>query len=181
MKRYCIEAKHVEFLNSVIVKAKNKEAEAFYLAATSGSDSGILTKQIRELVNDKLLIAGATSIESEEFLNGAGAIAEGVFLTSPAFNIENPDIQNYRNKYKELYNKESSAYAANGYDAVKIIANAIEHCGGDKDTDCVRDFLYNVKDYPGIGGKTTFDENGDVIKPVMIKVVKNGEFVPYEE
>ncbi|MCK5320085.1 penicillin-binding protein activator [Candidatus Parcubacteria bacterium] len=163
-----------------IIKAKNKEAEAFYLATASGVDAGILTKQIRELGLNGL-IAGTPAFESEEFLNGAGEAAEGVFITSPAFNIENPDIQDYRNKYKELYNKESSAYAANAYDAVKIIANAIENCNGDKDTDCIRDYLYSVKNYQGIGGNTTFDKNGDVVKPVMIKVVKNGEFVPYEE
>ena len=163
-----------------IIKAKNKEAEAFYLATASGVDAGILTKQIREL-GLNVLIAGTPAFESEEFLNGASEAAEEIFITSPAFNIENPDIQDYRNKYKELYNKESSAYAANAYDAVKIIANAIEKCGGDKNTDCIRDYLYNVKDYPGIGGNTTFDENGDVVKPVMIKVVKNGEFIPYEE
>jgi len=163
-----------------IAKAKSAGSEAFYLSATVGADAGILTKQIREL-GFSGLISGSNAFGTEEFLNGAGATAEGVFLTSPAFNVENPDIQNYRDKYKELYNKKSNAYAANAYDAVKILANAIEYCSGDKDTDCIRDFLYSVKDYQGIGGKTTFDKNGDVIKPVMIKVVKDGKFVPYEE
>ena len=163
-----------------IIKAKNKGAEAFYLAVASGVDAKILAKQIKELGFDGL-VSGSNAIESEEFLTGTAEALEGVFITSPAFNIGNPDIQDYRNKYKELYNKESSVYAANAYDAVKIIANAIKNCKGDQDTDCIRDYLYSVKDYPGIGGKTTFDENGDVVKPVMIKVVKNGQFVPYEE
>ena len=163
-----------------IIKAKNKGAEAFYLAVASGVDAKILTKQIKELGFDGL-VSGANAIESEEFLDKAGEAEEGVFITSPAFNIENSNIQDYRNKYKELYDKEIDPYSANAYDAVKIIANAIESCGGDKDTDCIRDYLYNVKDYPGIGGNTTFDENGDVIKPVIIKVVKDGEFITYEE
>ena len=38
------------------------------------------------------------------------------------------------------------------------------------------DKLYKIKDYQGVSGLTTFDENGDVIKPVAIKTVLNGKF-----
>ena len=163
-----------------ITKSLNKNPEAIYLSVTTGTDAGILVKQIRELGFERL-IGSTGAVESEEFLNGAGDASEGVFFSTPAFNIENPEIASYRKKYKELYGKESSAFAANAYDAVKILANAIESCGGAEDTDCIKNYLYNLKDYPGIGGKTTFDENGDVIKPIQFKIVKNGEFVPYEE
>lgn len=163
-----------------IIKSLDKNPEAFYLSVTAGTDAGILVKQIRELGFEGL-ISGSTAFESEEFLNGAGEASEGIFFTSPAFNIENPEITDYREKYKRLYGKESSAFAANAYDALKILANAIESCGGDEDTDCIKNYLYNLKDYPGIGGKTTFDENGDVTKPIQFKTIKNGEFVSYEE
>ncbi len=163
-----------------IIKSLDKNPEAFYLSATAGTDAGILVKQIRELGFEGL-ISGSTTFESTEFLNGAGEASEGALFTSPAFNIEDTNIAGYRDKYKRLYGKESSAFAANAYDAVKILANAIEFCGGDEDTDCIKNYLYNLKDYPGIGGNTTFDENGDVIKPIQFKIVKNGQFVPYEE
>lgn len=163
-----------------ITKSLNKNPEAFYLSVTAGTDAGILVKQIRELGFEGL-IGGSTAFESEEFLNGAGEASEGTFFTSPAFDIENTEIAGYREKYKRLYGKESSAFAANAYDAVKILANAIEHCENGEDTNCIKNYLYDLKDYPGIGGKTTFDENGDVIKPIQFKTVKNGEFVIYEE
>jgi len=164
-----------------ITKTKNKEAEVIYIAAATGKDAGILMKQIKEMGFEGLVVGSGGTLENEEFLTGAGIASEGLIVTSPAFNIEDPQIQPYRNKYKSLYGKESSPFAANGYDAIKILVKAMEYCGGDKDTDCIRDFLYNLKDYPGIGGITTFDENGDVIKPLQLKTVKNGEFVPYEE
>ncbi|MEA1929669.1 MAG: hypothetical protein U9M92_02185 [Patescibacteria group bacterium] len=44
-----------------------------------------------------------------------------------------------------------------------------------------RDYLYGVENYPGVGGLTTFDENGDVVKPIMLKTIKDGEIMPYEE
>ena len=39
--------------------------------------------------------------------------------------------------------------------------------------------MYSVKDYPGMGGVTTFDENGDVVKPIVVRIVRNGEFVVF--
>jgi branched-chain amino acid transport system substrate-binding protein len=41
----------------------------------------------------------------------------------------------------------------------------------------VKKALYDIKDFVGVTGKTSFDKNGDVIKPIGIKVVKDGKFV----
>ena len=65
------------------------------------------------------------------------------------------------------------------YNNVKIIADIMNRVG--TDATAIKDELYKVKDYPGVGGLTSFDQNGDVIKPVIIKTVKNGQFVKYEE
>jgi branched-chain amino acid transport system substrate-binding protein len=56
-----------------------------------------------------------------------------------------------------------------------IIAETIRKKGYDGLN--IRDGLYKVNNYPGVSGITTFDFNGDVIKPVAIKTVQNGSFV----
>ena len=162
-----------------IMKIKNSKAEAVYLATSVGVDGIVIVKQLVELGFEGL-VTGSNALESEDFLIGAGDAAEGVLLTSPKFDIENPEIQDYRIKYNSLYGKDSSPYAANSYDAVYILKDAIISCGGDDDTACIRDYIYGIKDYFGISGITTFNEDGDVIKPISIKVVRNGEFVLYE-
>ena len=63
---------------------------------------------------------------------------------------------------------------------MRIVADAVKSCKGDN-SECIKSFLYKVKDYPGVGGLTTFDQNGDVVKPVILKTVKNGQFVKYEQ
>ena len=40
----------------------------------------------------------------------------------------------------------------------------------------IKNALYKIKGYNGITGKTSFDENGDVIKPVGFKRVHNGKY-----
>ena len=162
-----------------ISKVKNSGAEAFYVVPTFGKDGGLMTKQIREL-GYKQLITTTPVPESTEFLDTSGIYSEGVVFTSPAFDIDDPDIQDYRTSYKMAYGKESDFISANAYDAMNIIADAVKTCKGD-DSECIKNYLYKVKDYPGVGGLTSFDQNGDVAKLVIIKTVKNGQFVKYEE
>ncbi len=158
-----------------ISKVKNSEVEAFYISPTLGKDGGLITKQIREL-GFKQLITMNPVPESTEFLDASGIYSEGVVYTSPAFDVDDPNIQDYRMSYKAMYGKESDFISANAYDAMKIIADAIKTCKGDN-AECIKYYLYNVKDYPGIGGLTSFDANGDVTKPVIVKTIKDGQFV----
>jgi branched-chain amino acid transport system substrate-binding protein len=44
----------------------------------------------------------------------------------------------------------------------------------------VKEYLLSVKDYKGVSGVISFDQNGDVIKPVIIKTIYNNSFVPYD-
>ena len=120
----------------------------------------------------------SVAADAPEFINITGQSAEGVFVTAAPFNANDPSAKKYAAKYKAHYGVESDGFAANGYDAIWLIAKAIENCQGDK-TDCIQKFLYNTKNYPGVGGLTTFDKNGDVIKPVQLKIVKDGKFVLY--
>ncbi|MFH1801950.1 MAG: penicillin-binding protein activator [archaeon] len=161
-----------------IAKAQATNAEAFYLAVNSGLDGGLIVKQAKE-AGFEGTIMGSTGLETGEFLEAAGEAANGVYFTSPAFDLSNPKVKEYNEKYSSRYEEQSSAFAANAYDAIKILSEAIDYCHGDN-TECIRDFLYGLDNYPGIGGLTTFDSNGDVIKPVMIKTVKDNKIVRYD-
>ena len=70
-------------------------------------------------------------------------------------------------------------YSANSYDALKILANIINKSGYNADK--IKHALYKTKNYPGVSGLTTFDNNGDVIKPVIIKTVRNGKFTIFKK
>lgn len=63
------------------------------------------------------------------------------------------------------------------YDATNIITDAVRKCSDN--IGCVKQYLYSLKNYQGIAGTYSFDENGDVTMPLMIKTVKNGKFVEY--
>ena len=49
------------------------------------------------------------------------------------------------------------------------------------DPDKIKAGLYALKNYPGVSGVTSFDENGDVVKPVIFKTVKNKQYIIIKE
>ncbi|MGE5359472.1 MAG: hypothetical protein ACM3NQ_10675, partial [Bacteroidales bacterium] len=48
---------------------------------------------------------------------------------------------------------------------------------GNNDRTAINDALGSIGTYEGISGPITFDENGDVIKPLSIVVVQGGSLV----
>lgn len=119
---------------------------------------------------------GLSGIQSE------GALAEGVYLTSN-YLPERPG---------EINAAFLAAYAAandgavpdhrgaGAYDAVHIIAAAIEQAGTDREK--VRDAIASVGNgrpaYEGVTGRIAFDERGDVRdKSVLVAVVREGRIV----
>ena len=48
------------------------------------------------------------------------------------------------------------------YDGIFLLAEVFEHCG-DRDTTCMRDYLYNTQNWEGrFYGTISFDEKGDI-------------------
>ncbi|TAK57418.1 hypothetical protein EPO17_01970 [Patescibacteria group bacterium] len=158
-----------------ILRAKKSGAEAVYLAVATGKDSGIITRQLRE-AGFAGMIAASVASQTKEFLDTAGIHAEGVYVTTAYFDPNNPIAREYARAYKARTGAESDGFGANSYDAIMLIAKAVNECKGD-DSDCIRDYLYHTRNYPGVGGITTFDQNGDVTKLAQIMVVKGGMFV----
>jgi len=162
-----------------VAKIKATNPDTIYLSATQLTDMAQAIKQIRDMDID-VTIATTALAENSELIEVLGQQAEGLIYSAPYFNLEDEQTAKYAKKFRDKYGKDSNLFAANTYDALHIYAMLINKCGGDK-PECIKNELYKVKDYPGVGGPTTFDENGDVDKPIMIKIVKDGQFVKYEE
>lgn len=161
-----------------ITKALQTKPDAFYLAVATAKDAGILVKQIRDQGFTGIVVASIAA-EAKEFFDTAGSKAEGVFVTSAAFNPDSSEAEEFTTQYRSEYKTDPDWVSANAYDAVILLAKSIKSCGGDQNTDCIRDFLYNTENYNGVGGSLSFDNNGDVVKPVIIKIAKDGKFLKY--
>ena len=161
-----------------LTKIKDSGVKAVFTCSYI-KELGYILKQSRELGLDVQWF-GIYAAEGPELLEIAGNAAEGLIYTH-FFNPASPSMKEYQRKYKERYGKPSEFYAALAYDNVKILSEVIGRCSGAKDSICIKNELYQIKDFPGVTGPITFDENGDTHKEVVIKTVKNGKFVPYEK
>ena len=156
------------------IKALNPDA---VFAPGNFTESALLVKQARQLGIDAQFMGGDTW-ETQEFIDVGGKDVEGVAL-STAFDREKAsteEAKKFLDAYTKEYNGEPSALTAMAYDAYLIAVNGIEKAGTATDTVKIRDAIAATKDLECVTGMTTLDENGDPIKDVVIKTVKDGKF-----
>ena len=165
------------------IKAKNPD-----LIFISGlySQAGLIAKQARE-TGITAQFFGADGVDSPDFLIIAGAAAEGTYLTTPfTFELGGDKAQQVATAFENDYGVLPDTWAALTYDAVGMIAEAIEKTYNKDATlaenrKAIRDHLASLdtpeEGYKGITGLTYFDKNGDTVnKPAYVKIVKSGEF-----
>jgi branched-chain amino acid transport system substrate-binding protein len=90
-----------------------------------------------------------------------------------------PAIQKFVGDYRGRYNQVPDALAALGYDAARILADAITRAGS-TGADKIRDALAATKDFTGVTGKITINAERNAIKPAVILRIENGKFVYVE-
>lgn len=156
------------------IKALNPDA---VFAPGNFTESALLVKQARQLGIDAQFMGGDTW-ETQEFIDVGGKDVEGVAL-STAFDREKAsteEAKKFLDAYTKEYNGEPSALTAMAYDAYLIAVSGIEKAGTATDTVKIRDAIAATKELECVTGMTTLDENGDPIKGVVIKTVKDGKF-----
>jgi branched-chain amino acid transport system substrate-binding protein len=98
----------------------------------------------------------------------AGNLLEGLLYASETFDpAATPAAQAFARKYQERFGEPPSNYAANGYDAARVLSLVLQ--AGSRSGPAIRDELLRGE-YRGLTGPFSFDHNGDVRKPVLIKI-----------
>jgi branched-chain amino acid transport system substrate-binding protein len=83
-------------------------------------------------------------------------------------------------RYQERYGEPHTSYFTESYDAMQLAVRAVIASDGTKEN--IRNKLYEVsKNYQGVSGNLEFDQNGDVIKSILVKQIKNGKFAEYKQ
>ena len=155
-----------------------KAAEPEVLYFLGYSEYGLAMRQAREL-GIQARFAGITTIEDPKGLAMAGDAAEGTTYTRAAFDPEerDPTIQAFVERYTRRTGEPPEVFAATFRDDLFILARAFAI--QPKTGDSLRDTLLRSQPFPGASGATSFREDRDVVKPVVLRKVKGGQFVPY--
>ncbi|RKU06897.1 hypothetical protein C6501_18205 [Candidatus Poribacteria bacterium] len=89
-----------------------------------------------------------------------------------------PDAVQFNSAYTAKHGSVDGIAAA-GYDAMKILAMAIESVGSADDPDAIRDAIAAITNYEGATSISSFDENRNPVKNVGVRQILNG--VPQDD
>ncbi len=142
-------------------------------------EGALIVKKAREMGMNQPII-GNNGFNSPEYIKQAGAAADGTMVATP-WNPERQSdkTQNFRKAYVAKYGHEPDQFAAQAYDAMYIIHEAVEKSGTTTDRKKFRDALAQIKDFEGVTGKFSFDDHRDPAMDLDILMIKDGKWVPF--
>ena len=112
-------------------------------------------------------------LEDNSVLNGS------YYPTNFSVATPDTDVQEFVMAYRALFGSPPDGIAASGYDAMRLLARAIETAGS-LDRIAVRDAFAGVSGYKGATTISHYDENRHPVKSLAIQVIQNGQVEHYK-
>lgn len=120
-------------------------------------------------------IVGSDALYSSDLVAWAKVYAEDVLLPAPFVASDPlPVVQEFVSKYRKRFNEPPDHFAAQSYDAVKMLASTMRR--GARTSAAIRTALQGLRKFPGVTGEITLDRWGTPARPVAIARVHQGQF-----
>ncbi len=164
-----------------LTKIKGLKPDAVGISALVEPVSGVLL-QARQLgFGPETLFIGGNGSNSPKLGEIAGAAADGLIVGSPWFVAKKDPLNTaFVASFQAKYGKAPDQFAAQAYDAMKIMAIAIDRAGA-AEPEKIRDALAKT-DFTGVMGPFSFTANRDPASTagVVVLVMKGGKFTVLE-
>ncbi len=155
-----------------LTSIKNRAPQALYVPGYY-TDVALIARQARELGMQQPLMGG-DGWDSPKLFEIGGKAVEGCYFSNH-YSHEDPEprIQSFVKKYKEKWGDVPDGLAASGYDAAKVAMDAMARAPN-LSGPALRDAIAATKDYPGVTGVITIDQDHNAVKPAVVLKVENG-------
>lgn len=177
----------VELVSSQVYNGGDKDFKPQLLAIKDGGAQGIfmwgiyteaalIAKQSRQLGIDAQLF-GASGMAAQKLIELSEAAGQGLILTQSFLPVsENPVVKSFVNNYKEKYKDNPIPHAAQAYDSVYILADAVKRA--DKtDPQALRDAIAKTTGLKLVTSEVKFNDKGDDIgKYLLITKISGDKF-----
>ena len=138
------------------------------------TEAGQIAIQARDLGITVPLLGGDGWDSSAVIEIGGKAVENSYFSNHYFVGDPRPLVRGFVDQMKKRDGRTPESTAALGYDALKIIAAAIDRAGS-LDGKAIRDQIAATKDYEGVSGKITMGADRNPIKPVAMIKIANGQ------
>lgn len=172
-------------LTAIVAKLKaNSDIEAVVNWSIVPAQS-ILAKNIRQ-AGWEVPIYQSHGFANIKYAEAAGVAAEGIIFPASRLLVadalpagpQKDFLLKYKTSYESKFNEKVSTFGGHTYDAMTILAKAIE--AGGEDREKVRAAIENIKGLIGTAGTFNFsatDHGGLGLDAFAMLTVKNGQFV----
>ena len=140
------------------------------------TEVGTIARQARELGITVPLSAATAGTRRSSGRSAARRLNGCYFSNHYSADDPNPVVQKFVNDYKAKYGETPDALAALGYDAARILADAMTRADSTEGSK-VRDALAATKDFPGVTGTITLDADRNAVKPAVVLKIENGKYL----
>lgn len=158
---------------AVLTQIRSQKPDAIF-ATGYYSEAAIIVRQAREL-GMTMPILGGDGWVGDPLKNGRDAL-KNTYISNH-YSGDNPDpvVQNFVKAYHAKFNREPDSIAALGYDAIKVLADAINRANSTEGPK-LRDALATAN-VAGVTGQLKMNSKRDVDKPAVVQEVTfvNGE------
>jgi branched-chain amino acid transport system substrate-binding protein len=123
----------------------------------------------------KAPLIGSDGWDSPNLLESGGEALHGVYYANHFWvSGDGPLVRKFVADYKAKYGVPPDALGATGYDAARMLFDAIRRAGSTQ-SGAIRDALAQTKDFPGVTGMITLNPERNASPPVYIlRVEKDG-------
>jgi branched-chain amino acid transport system substrate-binding protein len=118
---------------------------------------------------------GGEGWDSPTLVQVAGKAADGNYYTDHFSAADSdPEVQKFVQTYRAKYATLPDALAALWYDGARLLTQAVQRAGS-TDPEKVREALAATRDFDGVTGRISIDDNRNASKPGVILEIVNGE------
>ncbi|MBI2607205.1 MAG: ABC transporter substrate-binding protein [Deltaproteobacteria bacterium] len=160
---------------SQLTSIKGKNPQAIFVPGYY-TEVGLVARQAREL-GIKVPLMGGDGWDSEKLTEIGGDALNGSFFSNHYSPDDmSPQVQKFIADYKSVFNTIPDGLAAMGYDAAMVLVDAMKRANSFSGED-IRQAIADTKNYQGVTGVITINENRDAVKSAVVIEVKTKKFV----
>ncbi len=139
------------------------------------TEVGLIARQAKEQ-GISVPLLGGDGWDSPELVSIGGKSMEGNFFSNH-YTTEDPrpEVQNFIKNYEARFGSRPNALAASGYDAARVLFEAIKRANSVEGPK-LRDAIAATKEFQGVTGIITLNEQRDATKSAVVLEVKDGQF-----
>ena len=159
----------------VVLAVKQSGADVMATYMTIPPDQALFARQLRQLGVNIAWVGSPTTVATDA-LKLAGPALFGSYAVADFAADSSPAAKEFATKYEATYKSAPYYAGASTYDAVHVLALAIDNAKS-LEPQKIREAILSVKGYPGVEGIYNFDQNGDGLHSYNVVKNDNGKIV----